>query len=90
MSIVRLSQGGSTAAITIPGSTKNVSTIVATDGQRLLVLSQTQCPGTSSLLWLNPSKGSSQIAVTAPSNEVGVIAAVPFGNGPTAVSNGQG
>ena len=90
LNIVRLSQGGSTAAITIPGSTKNVSTIVATDGQRLLVLSQTQCPGTSSLLWLNPSKGSSQIAVTAPSNKVGVIAAVPFGNGPTAVSSGQG
>ena len=88
LDIARLSQG-STAAITIPGSTGNVSTIVTTQGGRLLVLTQTSCPGTSSLLWLNPSTGSSQVAVTAPSNEVGVIAAVPFGNGPTAVTSGQ-
>jgi len=77
------------AAITIPGSTNNFSTIVATQGQRLLVLTQTQCPGTSSLLWLNPSTGHSQIAIEAPGTEVGVIAAVPFGNGPTAVTSGD-
>jgi len=77
------------AAIAIPGSTQNFSTIVATQGQRLLVLAQTQCPGTSSLVWLNPSTGHSQTAIEAPGNEVGVIAAVPFGNGPTAVSNGD-
>ena len=89
LNIVRLGQGGSTAAITIRGSTHNVSTVVATDGSRLLVLTQTQCPGTSSLLWINPSTGATQVAVNAPGNEVGVIAAVPFGNGPTAITSGQ-
>jgi len=86
MDIRPLGQG----PITIPGSTQNFSTIVAAQGQRLLVLTQTSCPGTSSLLWLNPSTGSSQVALNGPSTEVGVIAAVPFGNGPTAVTNGQG
>lgn len=78
-----------TTALTIHGSTGNFSMIVTTQGERLLVLTQTSCPGTFSLVWLNPSNGFSQPAVTAPSNEVGVIAAVPFGNGPTAVTTGQ-
>jgi TolB protein len=88
LDIVPLGQG-SNAAIRIPGSTGNVSTIVTTQGERLLVLTQTNCSGTSELLWFNPSTGTEQNAVTAPSNEAGVIAAVPFGNGPTAVFNGQ-
>ena len=86
--ILPLNQGTS-AAITVPGSTQNFSTIVATQGKRLLVLTQTECPGTSSLLWFNPSTGQSQTVISAPGNEVGVIAAVPFGNGPTAVSSGD-
>jgi hypothetical protein len=88
LDIVPLSQGTS-AAITIPRSTGYFSTIVATQGKRLLVLAQTRCPGTSSLLWFNPSTGHSEMAISAPSNEVGVIAAVPFGNGPTAITDGQ-
>jgi hypothetical protein len=88
MDIVTLSQG-TNAAVTIPRSTGNFSTIVATLGKRLLVLAQTRCPGTSSLLWFNPSTGHSEMAISAPSNEVGVIAAVPFGNGPTANTAGQ-
>ncbi len=77
------------AGITVPGATNNFSTIVGSQGKRLLVLTQTQCPGTSSLLWFNPSAGTTQTVLTAPASEVGVIAAVPFGNGPTGVSNGQ-
>ena len=77
------------AAIDVPGTTSNFSSIVATKGRRLLVLTQTQCPGTSSLLWLNPATHTAQTVLTAPASEVGVIAAVPFGNGPTAVTNGQ-
>jgi len=88
LDIVPLSQGAN-AAITIPRSTGNFSTIVATQGKRLLVLAQTQCPGSSSLLWFNPSTGHSEMAISAPGNEVGVIAAVPFGNGPTANTAGQ-
>ena len=88
LAIVPLGQGSS-AAIKIPGSTGNVSTIVTTQGERLLVLTQTSCPGTTSLMWFNPARGASQTVIGAPSSEVGVIAAVPFGNGPTAVLNGQ-
>ena len=88
LGIVPLSQGTS-AALTIPRSTGNFSTIVGTQGRRLLVLAQTECPGTSSLLWFNPSTGHSEMAISAPSNEVGVIAAVPFGNGPAANTAGQ-
>jgi hypothetical protein len=88
LDIVPLNQGTS-AAITVPGSTHNVSTLVATQGSRLLVLTQTRCPGTSSLLWFNPSTGHSETVLTAPASEVGVIAAVPYGNGPTAVTSGD-
>ncbi|HUA40391.1 MAG TPA: hypothetical protein VMA32_02410 [Streptosporangiaceae bacterium] len=88
MDILPLGQGAS-AAVTIPGSTRNFSTIVATAGKRLLVLTQTQCPGTSSLVWFDPSTGDSQTVITAPASQVGVIAAVPYGNGPTAVTNGD-
>ena len=85
LSILPLDQGPG-AAITVPGSTDNVSTIVAVQGKQLLVLAQTSCPGTSSLLWLNPSTGQHDLVLTAPASEVGVIAAVPYGNGPTAVT----
>jgi hypothetical protein len=80
---------GANAAMMVPGSTHNFSTVVATLGPRLLVLTQTSCPGTSSLLWLNPSTHYSRTVLTAKASAVGVIAAVPFGNGPTAVTNGD-
>jgi hypothetical protein len=86
--VLPLGQGAS-AAVTIPGSTHNVSTIVATAGKRLLMLTQTECPGTSSLVWLDPSTGHIQTVITAPASQVGVIAAVPYDNGPTAVTNGD-
>jgi hypothetical protein len=88
LDILPLGQGPS-AAISIPRSTHNVSTIVATEGKRLLVLAQTSCPGTSSLLWFNPSTHRSLPVILAPAGQVGVIAAVPFGNGPTAVTDGD-
>jgi hypothetical protein len=89
MNIEQLGEAGSSSTVTIPGGTGYVNMVVGSSGERLLVLAQTHCPGTSSLLWLNPSTGTKQIAVTAPSNEVGVIAAVPYGNGPTAVTGGD-
>ena len=88
LAIERLGQGSS-GMVTIPGSTGYVSTVVASLGERLLVLAQTSCPGTSSLLWFSPSTGTAQLAWRVPPNEVGVIAAVPYGNGPAAVTNGQ-
>lgn len=84
LAILRLGAG----PVTIPGSTNNYSTVVVAYRQRLLVLTQTSCPGTSSLLWFNPATGRALTALTAPAAEVGVISAVPFGNGPTAMTNG--
>jgi hypothetical protein len=88
LGILRLGQGGSTTPIAIPDSTNNHSTVLAGVGGRLLILAQTSCPGTSSLLWLNPSTGATQTLLTGPATEVGVIAAVPYGDGPTATTAG--
>ncbi len=89
LGIQAASQAGSSSWISIPGSTGNVSTVVAASGRRLLVLTQTGCPGTSALVWLNPRTGAETTVLGAPSSQVGVIAAVPYGNGPAAVTSGQ-
>ena len=86
--ILRLVEGGAQAAVSVPDTTNHHAAIVAGVGGRLLVLAQTSCPGTSSLLWFNPSTHATQTVLTAPSTEVGVVAAVPFGSGPTATTNG--
>ena len=82
-------QNGSGSTIAVPGTTGNASTIVGAAGQRLLVLAQTNCPGTSSLLWFSPAAKSVTTVLSAPGTQAGVIAAVPYGNGPTAVAAGQ-
>jgi len=86
--ILRLSQSGAEAPISVPDSTNHHAAVVASVGERLLVLAQTSCPGTSSLIWFNPSTHAAQTVLTAPSTEVGVVAAVPFGSEPTATTNG--
>ena len=83
------SQSGAASPISIPNATNNVNTVVATYGQRLLVLAQTSCPGTSSLFWFNPSAGTATAVLPASASQAGVVAAVPYGNGPTALSTGQ-
>ena len=88
LAVLSVGQGQSTSPLTLPDTTNNHADIVAGVGSRLQVLAQTACPGTSSLLWFNPSTKATQTLLTAPSGQVGVIAAVPFGNGPTAVSGG--
>lgn len=89
LGIAPASHASGASTISIPGTTGNVSTVVAAAGRRLLVLAQTSCPGTSSLLWFSPSAGSVTTVLTAPATQAGVIAAVPYGNGPTAVAAGQ-
>ena len=89
LGILRLGQGQSESPVSIPDTTNNHSTVVAGVGSQLLVLAQTSCPGTSSLVWFDPAKGTAETVLTAPATEVGVIAAVPFGPGPTAVTAGQ-
>jgi TolB protein len=83
------SQSGTASPISIPNTTNNVNNVAATSGSRLLVLAQTSCPGTSSLVWFNPSAGKTTMVLPASSSQAGVIAAVPYGNGPTALSTGQ-
>ena len=86
LGIVPASQAGSGSPLQVSGTTNNHNAIVAGVGDRLLVLGQTSCPGTSSLLWYRPSNGTTQPLLMEPATEVGVIAAVPFGPGPTAVA----
>jgi hypothetical protein len=89
LGILSASQLGSGSPMAISGTTNNRNTIVAGVGDRLLVLAQTSCPGTSSLLWYRPATGTTQQLLTEPSGQVGVLAAVPFGNGPEAVAAGM-
>ena len=83
--ILQLSTGGAESAVSIPASTNNHSSVVAAVSGRLLVLAQTSCPGTSSLIWFDPSTHAAQPVLTARSGEVGVVGAVPYGSGPAAV-----
>ncbi len=84
LGIMRLSQAGSPSPVLVSGSTNNYSAVMGSAGDRLLVLAQTSCPGSSSLLWLNPSTGGTQMLVTATASEAGVTSAVAFGSASTA------
>jgi len=84
--ILQLSGTGAETAVSIPNSTNNYASVVAAVGGRLLVLAQTSCPGTSSLIWFNPSTHGVQALLTAPSTESGVVGAVPYGSGPAALA----
>lgn len=80
--------GGSLQHIGVRGTTNNHTSVVAAVDGQLLLLAQTSCPGTSSLLWLNPSTGATQVLLSPPTSEAGVVSAVPYGNGPTAIAGG--
>jgi hypothetical protein len=80
--------GGSLQQVSVSGTTNNHTSVVSALDGRLLVLAETSCPGSSALLWLNPSTGATQTLLSAPAGEVGVMAAVPFGLGPTATGVG--
>jgi TolB protein len=82
-----IGRNGPSAAVAVSGSTGNRNAIVASLGGRLLVLAQTSCPGSQSLLWLNPSSGATQPLLTSTSAEAGVIAAVPYGSGTDTAGN---
>jgi TolB protein len=81
--------GGSLQPVSsISGTTNNHTSVLAALDSRLLLLAQTSCPGTSSLLWLNPANGATQTVLSPAANQAGVISAVPYGNGPTAITGG--
>jgi TolB protein len=87
LGIERVAGDGSSSAVNVQGSTNNYNDIVAGIGGRLLVLSQTSCPGTSSLLSLDPATGASHPLLGARSGELGVVAATPYGAGATAYTS---
>ena len=80
--------GGTLQPVGIRGTTNNDTTVVSASDGRLLLLAETSCPGASSLLWLNPATGTTQTVLSAPAGEAGVLAAAPFGMGPTALGVG--
>jgi TolB protein len=84
--ILQLSSSGAEASVKIPASTNNHDSVVAAVRGQLLVLAQTSCPGTSSLIWFNPSTHATRNVLTAPATQAGVISAVPYGSGPAAYS----
>jgi hypothetical protein len=86
--VLLLSLSGAQTPVAIPGSTNHHATVVAVVGRRLLVLAQTSCPGTSSLIWVNMSTHAAQTVLTAPASEVGVVDVVPYGSGPAATTDG--
>jgi hypothetical protein len=79
---------GSLQQFSVSGTTNNHTTVVSVADGRLLLLTETSCPGSSALLWLDASTGATQVVLSAPASQVGVIAAVPYGNGPTATGVG--
>jgi hypothetical protein len=79
LNIEQVGSGGALSSVSIPGSQNTRNTVLAGEGSRLLVLAQTSCPGSYSLLWFYPSKGTIQRLLPASSGQLGVTAAVPFG-----------
>jgi hypothetical protein len=86
LAIMDVTQASSATQLTVAGGTGNYSDVVGSSDGRLLVLAQTSCPGSSSLLWLNPLTGATQSLLQAPTGQAGVTAAVTWGLGPTATA----
>jgi hypothetical protein len=80
--------GGSLQQVSVSGTTNNHTSVVSAVDGRVLLLAETSCPGSSELLWLNPSTGATQTLLAAPAGEAGVVAAAPFGLGPIATGVG--
>jgi len=64
--------------VNVPGTTNDNTRVVTADGQRLLIWSLTECPGTESLLWFNPGTHAEQWLFKAPAGSFGVLGVVPF------------
>jgi TolB protein len=83
------SDGSLQQPINVQGATSNHTSVVSVSAGKLLVLAQTACPGTSSLLRFDPSTGTTTTVLAGQPGQVGVLAAVPFGGLQPAATNGQ-
>lgn len=88
LAVVPVSSQSLQQPITVKGATNNHTSIVSVSDGKLLVLAQTSCPGTSSLLRVDPSTGATTTVLAGQAGQVGVLAAVPYGLGPAA-TDGQ-
>jgi hypothetical protein len=86
LQILQLSPGGPETPVKIPASTNNYASVVAGLNGKLLVLAQTSCPGTSSLISVDLSTHAAATVLSAPATEAGVVGAVPYGSGPAAIA----
>jgi hypothetical protein len=86
LAVMDVTQASSATQLTVPGSTGNYSDVVGSSRGWLLVLAQTSCPASSSLLWLNPLTGATQSLLRAPAGQAGVTGAVTWGLEPTAIA----
>lgn len=84
LSVQQLRSGAAPRPVRISGTTGNHDSVVSAAGGRLLVLAETSCPGTSSLLSVSPSTGAARTVLAGAAGQAGVVAAVPDGNGPVA------
>jgi hypothetical protein len=89
LSVVPVSSASLQQPMTVQGATNNHTSIVSVSAGRLLLLAQIGCPGTSSLLWLDPSTGATTPVLTGQAGQVGVLAAVPYGGLAPTATNGQ-
>jgi hypothetical protein len=80
LGIFRIGSGGSVSPVPVPGSKGSYNFVQGqTAAGLLLVLARTSCPGTSSLLLLNPVTGAVQVLQPGLVGQAGVVVAVPFG-----------
>jgi hypothetical protein len=86
LELENVTQAGSPTPVTIAGSTNNYSDVVSSANGRLIVLAETGCPGSWSLLSFDPSTNATQTLLAAPTSQAGVTAAAPWGLGPTATA----
>jgi hypothetical protein len=75
--IARQAASGSVTPVRIPGTSGN-NRVLGVVGQRMLVQAQVGCPGTTSLLWLDPATGATQTLLPAAGGQRGVLGAIPY------------
>jgi hypothetical protein len=77
LGILRLAGSGPTP-ISVPATTSNRNAVIGAAAGDLIVVAQTACPGSSSLLSFNPATGSARTLLAAQPGEAGVISAVAY------------
>ncbi|HEY6275711.1 MAG TPA: hypothetical protein VIX86_05220 [Streptosporangiaceae bacterium] len=76
--IARQAANGSLTQVSIAGTSGN-NRVLGVTGGRMLVQAQVGCPGSSSLLWLDPATGAAQTLLAPARGQRGVLGAVPYG-----------